>query len=89
MSYEQGSMLRSLISKKMLLLDIVTYIISILNALKSFHSIDVLHLDITPDNIFISDEKIDGFNVVKLIDFNNCIELGKPIKYDHLLINEG
>lgn len=86
-SYEQGDMLRSLFKDKPSPFDIVTYIIAILNALASLHQKGILHLDITPDNIFISKQKINGINLVKLIDFNNCIALDKPIKYDNLLVN--
>lgn len=87
MSYERGIMLSTLMESQLSLFDMTTYIIAILNALASLHEKGILHLDITPYNIFVSEQKINEINVVKLIDFNNCIALGEPVKYDRLLVS--
>ena len=84
-SYESGCML---IDKKFHNLhEIISCMISICDCLHSIHEKGVLYLDISPNNIHISDLKIDGKNVARLIDFNNSIEIGKDIQSDTLFIN--
>lgn len=50
--------------------DITVFIIKLLKAVDVFHKNDLLHLDISPDNIIISEA--NGEYRVLLIDFNSC-----------------
>ncbi len=51
--------------------DITVFIIKLLKAVNVFHKNGLLHLDISPDNIIISDS--NGEDRVLLIDFNSCM----------------
>lgn len=86
-AYERGKMLRSIINENFSVYDISRYMTGVLDAVETLHGSGILHLDLTPDNIFVSDMTAGGINAVKLIDFNNCININKPIDYDKLLVN--
>ena len=55
------------------------YIRQICGALKSMHDNGYLHLDIAPDNIFISHTGTGEINIAKLIDFNTSFKIGSDI----------
>lgn len=86
-AYERGKMLRSIIDENISVYDISRYMTGVLDAVEALHCSGILHLDLTPDNIFISDITAGGINAVKLIDFNNCININESIDYDKLLVN--
>ena len=66
MEYLRGCTIRDLVKsgKRFTFAEAINILIPVLDALKVVHSHDIIHRDIAPDNIFITDE-----GKIKLIDF--------------------
>lgn len=55
--------------------DVCQIILRILEALTPIHSHGMLHLDISPDNIYFSSISMNGNRLARLIDFNSVYDL--------------
>ena len=63
------------------------YFIQILNSIKYCHSFDIVHRDIKPDNLILSEDK----KLIKLIDFGSSYDLNNlsnEQKYEEILKKE-
>lgn len=72
MEYLQGESLKQTLEKetKLSVEETVDIILPILYALKDVHAQGIVHRDIAPDNIFLTNERDEeGHRIVKLIDF--------------------
>lgn len=76
--YKNGSLKEKITNNFLTVRDIIRYSVHILNGLHNIHSKGLIHFDIKPDNILISDRDeamISDFGLAKLIDplYNTAI----------------
>lgn len=55
--------------------DVCQIVLRVLEALEPIHSRGMVHLDVSPDNIFFSKMAVNGNRVARMIDFNSIFDL--------------